>query len=44
MVKRSDYLMGYRSRAGKHELQRFADETRVRVHVSHFPPGTSKWN
>ena len=35
---------GYRSRAWKHELQRFADETRMRVHVSHFPPGTSKWN
>ena len=23
---------------------RIADETGVRVHVSHFPPGTSKWN
>ena len=35
---------GYRSRAWKHELQQFADETGMRVHVSHFPPGTSKWN
>ena len=35
---------GYRSRAWKHELQRFADETRLHIHVSHFPPGTSKWN
>ena len=35
---------GYRSRAWKHELQRFADETGVRIHVSHFPPSTSKWN
>ena len=35
---------GYRSRAWKHELQRFADETGMRIHVSHFPPGTSKWN
>ena len=35
---------GYRSRAWKHRLQRFADETRLRVHVGHFPPGTSKWN
>ena len=35
---------GHRSRAWKHGLQRFADETRVRVHVSHFPSGTSKWN
>ena len=34
---------GYRLRAWKHELQRFADETSVRVHVSHFPPGTSKF-
>ena len=35
---------GYRSRAWKRELQRFADETRLHIHVSHFPPGTSKWN
>ena len=35
---------GYRSHAWKHELQKFADETRLKVHVSHFPPGTSKWN
>ena len=35
---------GYRSRAWKHELQKFADETNLRVCVSHFPPGTSKWN
>ena len=35
---------GHRSRAWKHELQKFADETRVRIHVSHFPPGASKWN
>jgi hypothetical protein len=35
---------GYRSRAWKLELQKFADETRLHVRVSHFPPGTSKWN
>ena len=35
---------GYRSRAWKLELQRFADDTSLRVRVSHFPPGTSKWN
>ena len=35
---------GYRSLAWKHELQKFADETNLRVRVSHFPPGTSKWN
>jgi transposase len=35
---------GYRSRAWKIELQRFADEMGLRIHVCHFPPGTSKWN
>ena len=35
---------GYRSRAWKYQLQKFADETNLRVRVSHFPPGTSKWN
>lgn len=34
----------YRTRAWKIELQRFADETGLRIHVCHFPPGTSKWN
>lgn len=35
---------GYRSRAWKLGLQRFSDETGLRIRVSHFPPGTSKWN
>jgi hypothetical protein len=35
---------GYRSRSWKYELQRFADTENLRVRVSHFPPGTSKWN
>ena len=35
---------GYRSRVWKHELQRLADDTNLRIRVSHFPPGTSKWN
>jgi hypothetical protein len=35
---------GYRARLWKLELQRFADETHLRIRVSHFPPGTSKWN
>lgn len=35
---------GYRSRVWKHELQEFADEVNLRIRVSHFPPGTSKWN
>ena len=35
---------GYRSRVWRRELQRFADEIRLTSHVSHFPPGTSKWS
>ena len=35
---------GYRSRIWKRELQRFADKHGIAVRVSHFPPGTSKWN
>ena len=35
---------GYRLRVWKRELQRFADEQRITVHVSHFSPGTSKWS
>jgi hypothetical protein len=33
-----------RSHLWKSELQNFADQTGLRVNVSHFPPGTSKWN
>jgi len=33
-----------RSRLWKMELQRFADRTGLEISVSHFPPGTSKWN
>jgi hypothetical protein len=35
---------GYRVRAWKTELARFAAETGLQVTVCHFPPGTSKWN
>lgn len=35
---------GYRVRLWKTELQRFADETGVKITVCHLPPGTSKWN
>lgn len=35
---------GYRSRVWKAELQRLADKHGIAIHVSHFPPGTSKWN
>jgi len=34
----------YRSHVWKQQLQRLADELNIAVHVSHFPPGTSKWN
>jgi hypothetical protein len=33
-----------RARLWKLELQRFADRTGLTISVSHFPPGTSKWN
>ena len=35
---------GSRVRLWKIELQKFANEIRKTIHVSHFPPGTSKWN
>ena len=35
---------GARVRLWKVELQKFADETGMTVHVHHYPPGTSKWN
>jgi len=33
-----------RSRLWKLELQQFADRSGLSISVSHFPPGTSKWN
>ncbi|ASJ73482.1 ISAzo13 family transposase [Granulosicoccus antarcticus] len=35
---------GYRSRLWKLELQKLSDELGIAISVSHFPPGTSKWN
>lgn len=35
---------GYRQKLWKRELQQFANETHLVIHMSHFPPGTSKWN
>ncbi len=35
---------GHRPRVWKAELQRLADKHALVIHVSHFPPGTSKWN
>ena len=34
----------YRSHVWKHQLQRVADKLGMSIRVSHFPPGTSKWN
>ena len=35
---------GYRRRQWKAELARWAQEDCLSIHVSHLPPGTSKWN
>ena len=35
---------GPKVRLWKVELQKLADDTGLRIHVSHYPPGTSKWN
>ena len=35
---------GYRTRLWKVALQDLADEIGLKLTVSHFPPGTSKWN
>ena len=35
---------GTRVRLWKTQLQELSDETRLKISVSHFPPGTSKWN
>ena len=33
-----------RTRLWKYQLQQFANRTGLEIYVSHFPPGTSKWN
>jgi len=35
---------GNRTRMWKYQLQQFASRTGLEIHVSHYPPGTSKWN
>ena len=35
---------GNRNRLWRYCLQEFSDESGLQIHVSHFPPGTSKWN
>jgi len=35
---------GHRSRLWKVSLQGLADDLELKLHVCHFPPGTSKWN
>lgn len=43
MYLNADGGNGSRNRLWKKELQDFANETGLEIHVSHFPPGT-KWN
>jgi hypothetical protein len=40
----ADGSNSYRSYVWKQQLQRVADTLDLAIHVSHFPPGTSKWN
>jgi len=35
---------GYRPRAWKYHLQRWADKEGLKITVCHYPPGASKWN
>ncbi len=35
---------GSRNHLWKVELQQFSNDSRLNIYVSHFPPGTSKWN
>lgn len=35
---------GYRLRLWKNEIQSLSNELGLKIHVCHFPPGTSKWN
>ena len=35
---------GYRIHLWKYELQKLCDQENIKITVSHFPPGTSKWN
>ena len=35
---------GSRSRNWKYELQQFSNDTGLEIMISHYPPGTSKWN
>jgi hypothetical protein len=35
---------GLKNRLWKSELQKFANDTGLKIHVSHLPAGTSKWN
>jgi hypothetical protein len=35
---------GYRVRLWKVKLQEIANQLNMAVHITHFPPGTSKWN
>lgn len=34
----------YRFHLWKYELQKWSNSSNIRIHICHFPPGTSKWN
>src|SRR5215471_8649172 len=40
----ADMTRGPRARVWKLDLQRLANQTGLRLHICHCPPGTSKWN
>ena len=44
MINADSGSNGSRNRLWKKSLRNFANETGLEIHVSHFPPGTSKWN
>ena len=35
---------GYRTKLWKREIQRLSNETKLKIQICHFSPGTSKWN
>jgi hypothetical protein len=35
---------GSRNKLWKEELQQFSNKSNIEIYVSHYPPGTSKWN
>lgn len=44
IICESDENRGFRKDPWKQYIQKLANETRMEIHVSYFPTGTSKWN